>query len=113
MKYTALLFPLILAGCTSKMGTTVPGQTNHQSIGHGYTDTESVEMAVYTAEKYCEKQGKRHAVDKLQTSYKGVVSEKTRQTVDTVSDVAAYTGVWLPGVGDDDDYKTVAFFRCL
>lgn len=113
MKTLALLLPLVLAGCASKIGTTVPGESVHMAIGHGYTETESVEMASHTAATYCQEMKKRPAIDDIATSYNGVVSEKTRQTADTVADVAAVAGVWLPGLGDDEDFKTVAHFRCL
>lgn len=114
MKSLLLALPLVLvAGCASKFGTTVPGETSHIAIGTGYTELESVEMATATAENYCKQDKKRHAVDQVQTEYKGVVTEETRENADTVAKVARAAGVFLPSLGSDDDYKTVATFRCL
>ncbi len=113
MKNYALVLLLGLAGCAPKIGTTVPGESEHLAIGTGYTEIESIEMASRTAENYCEQSGQRHAIDSIESEYNGVVSEKTRKTADAVSDVAYAAGVWLPGVGDDEDFKTVAHFRCI
>jgi len=108
--YSALV---ILTGCSQQLGTTLPGETNHQAIGTGYTSDDSLEMAVYTAEKYCSEQGKRHAISSTKNEYRGTVSEQTRDTLDTISSIAASTGNWIPTPGDDTDYKTTVNFMCL
>lgn len=113
MKLSPLFFVVALAGCAAKTGTTVPGETVNQAYGSGFDKMESIEVATRTAGDFCQKQGKRSAIDSMNTTYQGQVSESARNTSETVSDVAAAAGVWVPGLGDDDDYLTVADFRCL
>jgi len=105
---------ITLTGCAGQqLGTTLPGETNHQAIGTGYTSEDSLKMAAYTSEQYCTKQGKRHAIKSTQNEYRGVISEQSRDTLDTISTIAASTGNWLPTPGDDTDYKTTIIFNCL
>lgn len=104
---------IVLTGCAAKVGTTIQGENSHQAIGTGYTEMDSVEMAINTAEKHCSKTSKRPAIDELKTEYNGLFDEKTRDTADMVAGVAVVAGAWLPSLGKDTDYKTVAHFRCL
>jgi len=114
-KILGLTALIALTGCTStpKIGTTLPGETDHQAIGTGYTSDDSLKMAAYTAEQYCTQQGKRHAIKSTQNEYRGVISETSRNALDTVASLAAATGNWLPTPGDDTDYKTTVEFICI
>jgi hypothetical protein len=113
VKKLLLLSALLISGCASNKGMTIPGETHHQAIGQGYSNIESAEAATKSAASYCESLGKRHAVDDMTTNYKGTVSESTREGSELLSDVAAAAGVWIPSLGDDNDYQTTISFRCL
>jgi len=117
MNTKKLLLPMaliLLTGCASQQtGTTLPGKIDHHAIGTGYTADESLKMAAHTAEQYCTNQGKRHAISDTKNEYRGIISEKSRDTLDTLSGLAAATGNWLPTPGDDTDYKTTVKFSCL
>jgi len=110
-----ITFLLILSGCSAsqKIGTTLPGETDHQAIGTGYTEDDALKMASYTAEQYCLQQTKRHAIKSVNSEYRGTVTAKTRDTLDTIGTIASATGNWIPTPGSDTDYKTTAIFKCM
>lgn len=112
MKKLPLLSLIFLAGC-AKVGTTIPGESSNIAIGTGYTEIAALEMAVVTAEKHCDKHAKRHVIDGQKTTYKGILDEQSRNATDTASVIASYAGVYIPPLGNDDDYQVKAEFRCL
>lgn len=108
----AILTILILTACSTTNGTVIPKISGGEAIGTGYDETDAIKRAVATASDHCEKSGKTLAVTSRETTYKGMLAEDTRQTVDTVQAMATYAGLWLP-TPNGEDYKATVIFDCL
>lgn len=93
-----------VTGCaTHKMGSVVPQPGGiYQAIGNGYTNGESLNMALYSAETTCKNSQKRHVVKDQKTAYKGVFSENTNQLVERVTSIFS----------SKNDYTTYLDFTC-
>lgn len=106
---------IALSGCTTpQLGTVIPMEGGvYQVDGLSSNKDEALKSALYTAEKTCSAQRKRHIVTGQKTQYKGVVSQDTNRAIDNFAQVVANsTGKWVPTLSNDDDYRVTLSFKC-
>lgn len=115
IKYLApIALAVILAGCaTSKPANVVPmaGGT-YKTTGISESEDDALKVALASAESTCGKRNMRHVVSNQETKYKGVVSEQTNRNLNKASELASLAGVYIPGLGGDDDYQVTLTFAC-
>lgn len=106
---------LILTACASTQPANVVPMAGGQyrTTGIAETERDAEAAAVKAADATCAKQGKRPEVSDTKTKYKGVVSEDTNRNINKVGELAASVGVWVPGLGGDDDYQVALTFACV
>lgn len=105
----------VLGGCASpKLGNVLPMEGGvYQVDGLAANSDDAMKSALYTAEKSCSAQNKRHVIVGQKTQYKGVLSQDTNRTVENVAQtVATMTGKWIPTLSSDDDYRITLTFKC-
>lgn len=105
---------IALAGCIAT-GQTIPkANGQYLAIGKGASKTAARDVVLKTASKTCKNQNKRHVMGNDEvTTYKGIVSEDTNRNVNAVLDIAAYAGVYAPGLSSKEDYEMTMEFTCV
>jgi hypothetical protein len=114
-KLIAVTAAIILCGCaTPELGTVIPMEGGiYQVDGLSSNKDEALKSALYTAEKTCSAQHKRHIIIGQKTQYKGVVSQDTNRAIDNIAQaVANSTGKWVPSLSNDGDYRVTLSFKC-
>lgn len=100
MRFAALIAVAMLAGCSNYMGNVIPRDGGlYEITDKGRNEDESMELALWSARKTCERQGKRHVVKTARTEYKGAyVDERTNKV--------------FPLFSSTEDYRTTLLFSC-
>lgn len=104
---------MLLTACAATTANIVPMAGGaYKTTGFGESENEAQGAALTAAASTCSKASKRHVISNQETKYKGTVSEQTNRALNKAGDLASFAGVWIPGLGGDDDYQVTLTFSC-
>ena len=110
------LIAAFLSGCasTEEMTNVIPRVGGiYEVVATGEDKQETLASTLSAAEAECQKRGMRFIVLDRKEEYKGaLLTETTHNVVNTVSEVAAATGNYVPSLSSDSDYRVTMLFKC-